>query len=115
MAHRHDRIDAGLAQIRDHAPQRDPFGADRHAAEVNIEIDAGHDLSRTRTQSRADLLPVVAITLPDRLTRNLYQFLIGFGQLHFDSSLSPNRISCAVSAPSPALRLAAAIAAAACG
>ena len=37
------------------------------------------------------------------------------GRAHFASSLSPSRISCAVSAFSPALREAAAIAAAACG
>ena len=34
---------------------------------------------------------------------------------HFASSFSPNRISCAVSAPSPAIREAPAMAAAACG
>ncbi len=35
--------------------------------------------------------------------------------IHFDNSFRPSRISCAVSAFSPALRDAAAIAAAACG
>src|SRR5204862_6187994 len=34
---------------------------------------------------------------------------------HFANSFSPSRMSCAVSAPSPAPRLAAAMAAAACG
>ena len=37
------------------------------------------------------------------------------GRVHFASSFSPSRISCAVSAFSPALREAAAMAAAACG
>ena len=37
------------------------------------------------------------------------------GRTHFASSLSPSRINCLVSAPSPALRAAAAMAAAACG
>ena len=37
------------------------------------------------------------------------------GRTHFASSFSPSRMSCAVSAPSPAPRAAAAMAAAACG
>jgi hypothetical protein len=115
MAHRHDRLDAGLAEIGDHAAERDALGAHRHAAEIGIEIDAGHDLPAARAQGGADLLPVVAIAPLDRVARRFDQRVVGLGQLHFASSFKPSRISCAVAAPSPASRAAAAIAAAACG
>ena len=43
MAHRDDGVDAGIAEIDDGAAERDRFGADRHAAEIGVEIDAGED------------------------------------------------------------------------
>ena len=121
MAHRDDGVDAGLAEIGDRAAERDRLGAHRHAAEIGIEIDAGDDAAVARAHRRADLLPVVAIALLDRRARRLDQFdgparSSDHATLrHFASSFRPSRISRGVSAPSPASRAAAAMAAAACG
>ena len=119
MAHGDDGVDAGLAELGDGAAERDRFGADRHAAEIGVEIDAGEDPPVARAQRRADLLPVVAVAPLDRRARRFDQFMVLRAQheapYHFASSFSPSRISCGVSAPSPAARVAAAMAAAACG
>src|SRR5262249_40590214 len=117
MAHRDDGVDADLAEFGDGLAERDGFGADRHAAEIGVEIDAGIDLAGAQAQRGADFLPVVAIAAADRLACGLDQSAIGGSELfgHFASPFSPSRISCLVSAPSPALRAAAAIAADACG
>ena len=119
MAHRDDHLDAVIAEIDEGAAERHRLGADRHAAEIGVEIDAGEDFSRAGAQRRADLLPVVAIAQLDRRRRGRDQFLVGFAELrrpfHFASSFKPSRISVVTSAPSPALRAAAAMAAAACG
>ncbi len=119
MAHGDDGFDAELTGDGDRLAERNRLGADRHAAEIGIETDAGENLAGARAQRGADLLPVVAIALADRLGRGLDQCAVGFAQSglrrHLESSFSPSRINCAVSAPSPAFRLAAEIAAAACG
>ena len=109
-----------IAEIDEGAPERDRFGADRHAAEIGVEIDAGKNLAGTGAQRRADLLPVVAVALLDRRGRGFDQFTDPLCSsvcrpFHFASSFSPSRISVFASAPSPALRAAAAMAAAACG
>jgi hypothetical protein len=41
MTHRDDGVDARIAEIDDGAPKRHRLGADRHAAEIGVEIDAG--------------------------------------------------------------------------
>ena len=119
MAHRDDHLDAVVAEIDEGAAERHRLGADRHAAEIGVEIDAGEDFSRTRAQRRADLLPVVAIAQLDRRRGGRDQFLVGLAEFrrpfHFASSFKPSRIRVRTSAPSPALRAAAAMAAAACG
>ena len=46
MAHRDDEIDAVVADIDHGAAKRHGFRADRHAAEIGVEIDAGEDFSR---------------------------------------------------------------------
>src|SRR5207248_7058311 len=117
MAHRDDGVDSGIAEIDNGMAERDGFGADRHAAEISVEIDAGEDFSRTRAQRRADLLPVATITALDGRPRRGDQLLIGFAELrplHFANSLKPSLISVVASAPSPTLRAATATAAAAC-
>ncbi len=45
MAHRDDGVDAGIAEIDNGMAERNGFGADRHAAEISIKIDAGEDFS----------------------------------------------------------------------
>ena len=108
MTHRDDHVDARIAEIDEGAPERDRFGADRHAAEIGVEIDAGKNLAGTGAQRRADLLPVVTVALLDRRGRRIDQFMIRFAQacatFHFASSFSPSRISVFASAPSPAPR-----------
>src|SRR4029079_15749247 len=95
------------------------FGTHRHASEIGVEADASDDFSGAKAQRRAHLLPIVTVTLADCLRRSFDQSAIPLAQrlslAHLDSSFNPSRISCAVSAPSPALRLAAEMAAAACG
>ena len=121
MAHGDDGLDPGLARIGDRLTERNGFGADRHPAEIRIKTDAGENLARARPHRRTDLLPVVTIAAPDRVGGGFDQFHVEAAQrsnafvLHFESSFRPSRISCAVSAPSPAPRDAAAMAAAACG
>ena len=120
MAHGDNSVDAGIAQIDKGAAERHRLGAYRHAAEISVEIDAGKDFPRPRAQRRADLLPVVAVALANGVGGSLDQSAIRLAQrlslgAHLDNSFNPSLISCAVSAPSPALRLAAEMAAAACG
>src|SRR5262249_47122391 len=97
---------------------RHRLGTHRHAAEIGVDIDARDDAAVARAQRGADLLPLVAIALRDRLARDGDQFAVLRGQrraTHRASSLSPARISRPVSAPSPPACVAAATAAAACG
>jgi hypothetical protein len=121
MTYRDDGINADLAEISDHLAERDRLGADRHAPEVSVEIDAGDDLARAGAQRRADLLPIVAVAPLDGVASRRDQLAVRIGELgdtrmfHRDSSFRPSRISLAVSAPSPASRAAAAMAAAAWG
>src|SRR5215470_117908 len=131
MTHRHDGVDPALTEIDDRTPERDRLGTHRHAAEIGIEIDADENPSRATTQGSTDFLPVVAIAPLDRRAGSLDQLFIppaqcrsGTGAVlrrvgrglvtfaHFANSLSPSRIRLAASASSPALRAAAAMAAA---
>ena len=66
MAHRDDHLDAVIAEIDEGAAERHRLGANRHAAEIGVELDAGEDPPRARAQRRADFLPVVAIAQLDR-------------------------------------------------
>src|SRR5262245_50399168 len=50
MAHRHDRLDVGLAGFGYGAAQGDCLRAYGHAAEIGIEIDAREDASGARAQ-----------------------------------------------------------------
>ena len=86
MAHRDDRVDAGFAGVGDRLAERNRLGADRHAAEIGVETDAGEDLAGARAQRRADLLPVVAIAPPDRVGRGLDQCAVR--ALSIDAALS---------------------------
>jgi hypothetical protein len=79
MAHRNYEVNPIVAHIDNRAPERNRLGTDRHAPEIGIKINAGEDFSRARAQSRADLLPVVAIAAFDRCTRRHDQFLIRLG------------------------------------
>ena len=76
MPHRDDGLDAGIADIDHGTPQRHRFGADRHAAEIGVEIDAGIDRTLAGAERRADFLPVVTIALFDRRARRRDQFLV---------------------------------------
>src|SRR6185312_9421850 len=82
MAHRDDGIDAGIAEIHESAAERHRLGAHRHATEIGIEIDAGEDFPRARAQRGADLLPVVAVALLDRVRGGGNQFPILVVQSH---------------------------------
>src|SRR6267378_832242 len=118
MAHRHDGLDALVARLGDGAPDRHRLGAYRHAAQIGVDIDAGDDSAVARAQRGADLLPVVAIALPDGVARRRDQLAVAFAQgrgVHLAISLRAERINFAASAPSPAACVAAATAAAACG
>jgi len=86
---------------------------------IGIEVDAGNDFPRSQPQRRANL-PANhrdSGALMASCWGGRDQFAVGGGRSgrHFASSFSPNRIKCFVSAASPALRAAAAMAAAACG
>src|SRR5581483_3544449 len=76
VAHRHDGVDAHVAEISHRLAERDRLGAYRHAAEIGVEIDAGQHFARARAQRRTDLLPVVAVALPDRLRGGLDQRMV---------------------------------------
>src|SRR5262245_66436048 len=116
MAYRHDGLDAGLADVGDRMAKRDRLRAHRHAPQIGVEVDTGIDASVAGAQRGADFLPVVAVTPFDRVSGGDDQLPVALAQpRHFASSFNPSRMSRAVSAPSPALRLAAAMAAAACG
>ena len=114
-----DFFDPIIADFDEGTTERNRLGANRHAAEIGVEIDAGKDFAGTGAQRGADFLPVVAVALLDRRRRRRDQLLVGFAQcrrpFHLASSFKPSRISVLTSAPSPALRTAAAMAAAACG
>ena len=71
-------IDPIVAHIDDRTAERNRLGADRHAAEISVEIDAGEDSSRAGAQRRADLLPVVAVAALDRRTCRRDQVLVRF-------------------------------------
>src|SRR6516162_10297237 len=114
MAHRHDGLDAGLAYFGHRAPEGDRLRAHRHAAEIGVEIDPRVDAPPACTQRRADFLPIVLVAPRDGLCRRGDELLVALRD-HFASSLRPSRIRFAASAPSPALRAAAATAEAACG
>ena len=43
MPHRDDNVDPRIAEIDEGAPECDRLGANRHAAEIGVEIDAGED------------------------------------------------------------------------
>ena len=96
MAHRHDRLDPGLADLGDRLAERHRLGAHRHAAEIGVEIDAGIDASVARAQRRADLLPVVAIAPLDRLAGRGDQLLVAIVQ-HQAKSAS-------ITSPAPSTR-----------
>src|SRR5215213_5570872 len=93
MPDRHDRLDALVALLRQRASDRDRFGAHRAAPHIGVEIDAGHDTAIARADRRADLLPVVAIALLDRLRGRGDQFLVPVVQrlthCYFADSFSP--------------------------
>ncbi len=80
MAHRHDRLDASLANVGDRPTERHGLGAYRHATQIGVEIDAGINASVTRAQRCADLLPVVTITPSDRVGGGDDQLLIALAQ-----------------------------------
>ncbi len=69
MTHGDDRLDFIVAYFDERPPERDRLGAHRHAAEIGVEIDAGEELPRTRTQGRADFLPIISIPQLDRRGR----------------------------------------------
>src|ERR1700752_4206804 len=132
MSHGHDGLDAVVAGLGDGASDGDRFRADRDPADIGVDVHAGHDAAVAGAQRRSHLLPVIAIALADRLCGGGDQFLVFFAQhsrrcipvrldggvstiAYFANSFSPSRMSCAVSALSPALRAAEAMAAAACG
>ena len=108
------RRDQGEEEKQDHAdlqprPQRFEFDEGEHQLHhLNTERererheDRGDDQRSDDSKDRHDAEP--ACKTPEFM-----------GGAHFASSLSPSRINCLVSAPSPALRAAAAMAAAACG
>src|SRR5262245_31606085 len=94
MAHRHDGLDPGLADLGHRPPERHRLRAHRHAPEVGVEIDPGIDAPVTRTQRCADLLPVVAVAPLDRLARGDDQLLVTRAQHR------PNSASIISQAPS---------------
>jgi len=80
MPHRHDHFNTGIAEVDKGAPERDRFGAHRHAAEVGVEINASEEFAGTCTHGGADFLPVVAVALADRVGGGVDQFLVFLAQ-----------------------------------
>ena len=66
--------DAVVAAFGDGAADRDRLGANRDAADIGVDIHASHHAAVARAQSGADLLPLVAVTAPDRAGGGLDQF-----------------------------------------
>src|SRR5947208_7514659 len=124
-------FDAVFSAIGYCAAYRDRFSTDSYPADIGVDVHASDDTAIAGPHGRADLLPLVAITLADGFGGDGDQLFVLVAQhdgecvpssvggqptpVYFDNSFRPSRISCAVSAFSPALREAAAMAAAACG
>src|SRR5438876_6381734 len=80
MTHRHDRLDSSLTHVGHRSAEGHRFRADRHAAQIRIEIDPGINASIACAQGSADLLPVVAITALYRLAGGGDQLLVALAE-----------------------------------
>src|SRR5258708_27378357 len=78
MAHGDNGFDAMVAALGDGPADRDRFGADRDPADIGIDIHAGDDAAIAGAHRRPYFLPIVAISLADRLGSGGDQFLVFF-------------------------------------